>query len=124
LPMHEKYMAKSEDELGAAWHLFNGGYNSAAASKAYYSMYNSAKALLSLKEIYPKKHRGVITQFGLEFVKKGYIEETYGQALAHAKDRRETADYDIDKTISKESAEAIILDAEKFLNFYGGLRRQ
>ena len=30
-----------------------------------------------------------ISNFGLEFVKKGFVEEVYGRALSHAKDRRE-----------------------------------
>ncbi|NOZ76876.1 MAG: HEPN domain-containing protein [Euryarchaeota archaeon] len=113
--MHEKYLAKAAEELSAAKYLFDGNYFDAATGKAYYSMYNAAKALLSLRKIHPKRHGGVIAKFGLEFVKKGFIEDTYGQALAHAKDRREIADYDIDKRITKESAEATIDDAERFL---------
>ena len=56
-----------------------------------------------------------ISNFGLEFVKKGFVEEVYGHALSHAKDRREVADYDIEKNISKEEAESIVEDAKKFL---------
>ena len=51
----------------------------------------------------------------LEFVKKGFVEDAYGRALSHAKDRREVADYDIEKGIGKEEAESIIEDAENFL---------
>ena len=51
----------------------------------------------------------------LEFVKKGFVEDVYGRALSHAKDRREVADYDIEKNIGEEEAEAIVEDAEKFL---------
>ncbi|HJH25578.1 MAG TPA: hypothetical protein C5S37_02135 [Methanophagales archaeon] len=50
-----------------------------------------------------------------EFVKKGFVEEVYGRALSHAKDRREVADYDIEKNNGKEEAESIVEDAEKFL---------
>jgi uncharacterized protein (UPF0332 family) len=82
---HEKHLAKAEKELEAAGYLLKGGYYSDAVSKAYYSMYHAAKALLSTRQMYPRSHRGVISQFGLEFVKKGFIEESYGHALAHAK---------------------------------------
>jgi len=51
----------------------------------------------------------------LEFVKEGFVEDVYGHALTHAKDRREVADYDIEKDIGKEEAESIIEDAENFL---------
>ena len=41
-------------------------------------------------------------QFGLELVKKGFIEETYGRTLSHAKERRETVDYNIDAVMSSD----------------------
>ncbi|MBE9594486.1 MAG: HEPN domain-containing protein [Proteobacteria bacterium] len=113
--MHKKYIENAEEKLEAAEYLLRGGFYNDAVSRAYYSMFYSAKALLSLKEIYPKAHKGVITKFGLEFVKKGFVEDVYGHALSHAKDRREVADYDIEKNISEEEAESIVEDAERFL---------
>lgn len=71
--------------------------------------------LLSTRNICPKAHKGVISKFGLEFVKKGFVEDVYGRALSHAKDRREMADYDIKKNLKKEEAEQIIKDAKNFL---------
>ena len=95
--MYEGYLKNEEYRLNAVKYLFNGGYYDDAVSRAYYSMFYAAKALLSVKEIYPKAHKGVISKFGLEFVKKGFIEDTYGRALNHAKDRKEVAEYDVEK---------------------------
>lgn len=113
--MHNRYIENAEEKLEAAEYLLQGGFYNDAASRAYYSMFYAAKALLSLKEIYPKAHKGVISKFGLEFVKKGFVEDIYGRALTHAKDRREVADYDIEKDITREEAELIVDDAEQFL---------
>ena len=113
--MHNRYIENAEAKLEAAEYLLQGGFYNDAASRGYYSMFYAARALLSLKEIYPKAHKGVIAKFGLEFVKKGFVEDVYGRALTHAKDRREVADYDIEKDITKEDAESIVEDAEKFL---------
>ena len=113
--MYEGYLKNAEYRLNAAKYLYNGGYYDDAVSRAYYSMFYAAKALLSVKEIYPKAHKGVISKFGLEFVKKGLIEDTYGRALNHAKDRREVAEYDVEKKISKNETALIIEDAENFL---------
>jgi uncharacterized protein (UPF0332 family) len=113
--LHKKYIENAEEKLEAAEYLLEGGFYNDAASRAYYSMFYSARALLSLKEIYPKAHKGVILKFGLEFVKKGFVGVVYGRALSHAKDRREVADYDIEKNISEEEAESIVEDAERFL---------
>jgi len=97
--LHKRYIENAEEKLEAAEYLLEGGFCNDAVSRAYYSMFYSARALLSLKEIYPKAHKGVISKFGLEFVKKGFVEDAYGRALSHAKDRREVADYDIEKNI-------------------------
>lgn len=113
--MHKRHIENAEEKLEAAEYLLKGGFYNDAASRAYYSMFYAARALLSLKEIYPKAHKGVISKFGLEFVKKGFVEDIYGRALTHAKDRREVADYDIEKDITQEEAELIVDDAEQFL---------
>ena len=113
--MYEKYIKNAEERLSAAEYLLKGGYYNDAVSRAYYSMFYAARALLSTREIYPKGHKGVILKFGLEFVREDFIEKVYGRALSHAKDRREAADYDIEKKISEEEAESIVEDAKKFL---------
>jgi len=113
--LYERYIENAQERLGAAEYLLKGGFYNDAVSRAYYSMFYSARALLSLKEIYPKAHKGVILKFGLEFVKKGFVEEAHGRALAHAKDRREIADYDIEKNLGEEEAESIVEDATRFL---------
>jgi len=113
--LHEKYIKNAEERLSAAEYLLKGGYYNDAVSRAYYSMFYAARALLSTREIYPKGHKGVILKFGLEFVREDFIEKVYGRALSHAKDRREAADYDIEKKISEEEAESIVEDAKRFL---------
>jgi uncharacterized protein (UPF0332 family) len=105
-----------KEKLEAAEYLFEGKFYSDAVSRAYYSMFYSAKLLLSIKELYPRTHKGVISQFGLEFVKTGFMEDVYGRALTHAKDRREVADYDLEKDFTSQEAEAIIDDARRFLD--------
>jgi uncharacterized protein (UPF0332 family) len=112
----ELLIKKAELKLTSAKILFDNGLYEDAISRAYYCMYYSAKAILTLKGKYPRTHRGVISQFGLEFVKSGDIEYYYAKAFATAEERRERADYDIFYNPTKEEAEEIIEDAEKFLN--------
>jgi len=64
--LYERYIKNAEEKLGAAEYLLKGGFYNDAVSRAYYSMFYSARALLSIKEIYPKAHKGVILKFGLE----------------------------------------------------------
>ncbi len=42
-----------------------------AAGRAYYSMFHAAKALLKIYGREPKPHEGLISEFGLVFVKTG-----------------------------------------------------
>ena len=44
------------------------------------------------------------------------VEKYYGRALRIAEELREEADYSISREISKEEAESLIEDAEKFLD--------
>lgn len=78
-------------------------------------MFHAAKALLALKNMYPKTHKGVVSQFGLQFVTEGFIEELYAKSLTKAEIKREKADYNIYYNPSKEEAKSIVEDAERFL---------
>lgn len=114
--MPERDLALAAETLGAADYLLKGGYYNDAVSRAYYAMFYAARALLSSRDLHPKGHKGLILQFGLEFVKKGFIEETYGRALSHAKERRETVDYNIEAAMTREEAGIIVSDAQDFLD--------
>ncbi len=113
--MPERDLALATETLAAAEYLLKGGYYNDAVSRAYYAMFYASRALLAARNLYPKGHKGLVLQFGLELVKKGFIEETYGRALSHAKERRETVDYNIDAVMSPEEAGTILEDARRFV---------
>jgi len=111
----EILIGKAKRRLDAAYHLLGEGFYEDAVSRAYYSMYFAAKALLLKRDITVKTHKGLLSKFGLEFVDEGVVEKYYGRALRIAEELREEADYSISREISKEEAEATVKDAEKFL---------
>lgn len=113
--MPDRDLALARETLGAAEYLVAGGYYNDAVNRAYYAMFYSARALLARRNIHPRGHKGLILQFGLEFVKTGYIEDIYGRMLSHAKERRETADYNIESKITAGEAESIVDDARNFI---------
>lgn len=63
-----------------------------------------------------RTHTGVISQFGLEFVKKGFIEEVHGRAFSRAKERREECEYGAARAPGREEAEATVADATAFVD--------
>lgn len=113
--MPERDLVLAAETLAAAEYLLKGGYYNDAVSRAYYAMFYASRALLASRNLHPKGHKGLVLQFGLELVKRGFIEETYGRALSHAKERRETVDYNIDAVMSPEEAGIIIEDAQRFI---------
>jgi len=77
-------LEKAEERLEAANYLLEGKYYEDAVSRAYYSMYYAAKAILTLKNVEPKTHEGVLSMFGLHAIRENEVEEYYGKALRYA----------------------------------------
>jgi len=88
----ELLLGEAESKLRSARVLYVNSEYSDAISRAYYSMYYAARALLSIKNIFPKTHKGVISQFGLKFVKEGIIEDSHLKAMSTARESPERAE--------------------------------
>ena len=113
---YKEYLDQALEELEAANLLFERKYYREAVSRAYYSMFHAVQALLILKEIYPKSHKGVIQKFGEEFVKPGLLEKKRGYILSQAETMRLKADYDVGVKISKDECEEILDNCEFFIS--------
>ena len=111
----EKHLAVAEESLNEAKILLENGLYRGAISRAYYSMFHSAKALLLTKNISPRKHSGIVRALGLEFVSRGYLEEVYAKSYKYAFDMRQKADYGVEFVVSKETAKDLVENAELFL---------
>ena len=110
----DHYLEKSENKIKAAELLFENGFYNDCISRSYYSMFWAAKALLLIKGLNVKTHKGLITRFGLDFVKEGYIEKIQGRALRIAKEDREAADYEVDIDYTSNDAKTSIGKAKDF----------
>lgn len=109
------HLEEAEEKLDSAKLLLQNGFFKDAVSRAYYCMYNAARALLLTKDISPKTHKGLISKFGEEFMKMEAEAKNYASILHKAEDLREMADYAVYKEISGDMAESVIDDAELFL---------
>ncbi len=61
----QKHLERAEEKLQAAGILFENNMLNDTISEAYYSMFHAANAVLSLKDVHPKTHKGLISEFGL-----------------------------------------------------------
>jgi hypothetical protein len=111
----ERYIEKAEERLRSARLLFDKEFFDDCISRAYYSMYYGVKAVLLIKGISTRTHKGLITQFGLEFVTKGYVEELLGRIISFVEEERESADYDVFATFTEKEAKEVLENAELFL---------
>lgn len=108
-------MRKAQKSLKAAKKLIAASLTDDAVSRAYYSVFHSARAALMAKGIETRSHKGLISQFALHLVKTGVIEEEYGDILRQEKEDRETGDYESFRTFGKREAAKCVRDAEFFM---------
>jgi len=113
----KKQIEKAEKKLDSSKLLLDNGNFEDSISRAYYGMYHAAMAVLMTKDLEPPKtHSGLITLFGLHFVKEGIFERKYGKMLSDAKEEREEGDYEIFYETTKQRAEEILTNAKEFLS--------
>ena len=109
------YLQKAEKKLEVAGKLFNSGDYDDAVSRAYYAAFHTAQALLLSEGETAESHKGVVTLFGLLFVKTGKFSRNLGKYLANLKDDRESGDYEVFSYIDKETAETAMYEAREFI---------
>jgi uncharacterized protein (UPF0332 family) len=89
-------LAKAERAASSARALLDLGDSDGACSRAYYAMFDAARAALATRGHAPegtKTHGAVHSAFALEFVKTGQIPREIGRALGQVQDIRLLADY-------------------------------
>lgn len=109
------YLQKAEKKLEVAGRLMVSGDYEDAVSRAYYAVFHAAQALLLTEGVRAETHKGVVTLFGLLFVKTGKFKRNLGKYLANLKDDRESGDYEIFSYIDRETAETAIVEAREFI---------
>jgi uncharacterized protein (UPF0332 family) len=95
--------------------LFNSKDYEDSVSRAYYAVFHASQALLLTEGQKAETHKGVVTLFGLLFVKTGKFSKELGKYLSNLKDDRESGDYELFSFIDEETAKVALEEAEKFL---------
>jgi uncharacterized protein (UPF0332 family) len=114
-PEQAALLHKADESLQAARLLNGQHFHGFSVSRAYYTMYYTAEALLLEKGLSFSKHAGVIAAFGQHFAKTGLLPTEFHRYLIEAQDSRNIGDYDTGPGITKEKAEQQLLRAERFL---------
>ena len=109
------YLEKARASLDAATLLLNQGFQDFSASRAYYSMFYAAEALLLSRGMSFPKHSAVVAAFGKEFAKTKLLPVEMHEHLREAEGSRLVSDYDIIEHISEERVRAHLAHAAEFL---------
>ena len=91
------------------------GYWRIAANRLYYACYYAASALLIKNNFTAHTHTGVINQFGLHFVTKGFISKEQGKFFKQLFNLRQSGDYDDWFDIDEKDIKPLLEPAEKFI---------
>lgn len=115
----EALMAKAETATASANALLALGDVDGACNRAYYAMFDAARAALlatngSVRSDIGKTHRGTLNAFSEHFVKTGRITKELGRHLKHAETFRYVADYE-GGSVELVDAKELVLHAENFV---------
>jgi uncharacterized protein (UPF0332 family) len=107
-----EFMARADHSLQAAQLLLEKGFNEDACSRAYYAMFDAARASLSacgapVQSENIKTHSGLIAAFNLHVIKPGLMPQIAGKRLGQAQHSRLLADYDSGFIEPNDAAETV-----------------
>lgn len=107
---------KAEEDIRAAEILVKEGICRIAVSRAYYAMFYTAEALLLTKGLAFSSHKGVISNFGREFIKSGVFDKKFQKTLRNIFELRQNCDYDSLPEIDEGKTKQALQNAKEFLN--------
>jgi uncharacterized protein (UPF0332 family) len=120
-------MTKAERAYASARVLLSIGDVDGAANRAYYAMFDAARAALIISNEATdydigKTHSGLISAFGNQLIKTGLVSKEMGRLLNRAYETRQIADYNgasvelSDVTEMVENAEFLVIELKtKFI---------
>ena len=109
------YMVKANDALSSARILLANNQGAGAANRAYYAMFEAARAALhSIGESGGKTHASVIGRFGARFVKDGPLSPELGRVINDAQRVRIESDYGL-MPPDPEAVRSMVAQAEQFV---------
>ena len=114
-PEVQALLEKAKRSQKVAAKLFKDGDADFAASRAYYSLFYTAEALLLSQDLSFSSHSAVIANFGKEFAKTGILNPKFHHYLMESQDRRNIGDYSVLAEVTKEEVREMLAWAKEFI---------
>jgi len=121
-------LARAERAAASAKLLIDAGDLGGACNRAYYAMFDAARAALlaadaPVKFEAVKTHSGLIAAFSLHLVKPGIIPAQHGKSLRQVDQIRLVADYS-DEEVDSDTAASALGQADSFVEAIGSYIRE
>ena len=97
-------------EMARSWQQWD-----LAANRYYYACFHAVQALFIHNGLASKRHSGMISQFGLHFIKPVIIDDRLGSFLTRMEQLREKGDYNCIFSVSEEEMNSIIEPAHELV---------
>ena len=107
-------LERAETNLQVAKELLEKGYHDVSASRAYYTAFYAASALLLNEGIDTSKHSGVIALIHQHFVKSGKLSKEQGRNLNWLFELRSAGDYGVSLHVDSNDAHRAVDIARDF----------
>jgi uncharacterized protein (UPF0332 family) len=118
------FWTKAAEAARSARVLLDAGDPNGAANRAYYAMFNAARAALAARTDLPvtdvRRHTAVLQLFSLHLVKPGLVDAAISADLNEVFRARAIADYD-EPPLSAEEAGDLLVAMDRMLAAVGAL---
>ena len=112
-------LSKAQRACDSARMLLEAGDVDGACNRAYFAMFDAARAALMVHDAdgpfaEGKTHRGLIAAFGLSLVKPGLVSRELGKSLKRAEEIRLVADFR-NESVTAQEAQVLIAESQVFV---------
>lgn len=111
----QRYIARAEESAAAATANLPLGHYVVVVNRAYYAIFDCARALLHEHDIDAKTHQGAYVKFNEIFIKTGEISSEMRKLYWSVFELRQSGDYDIDAEVGEDDAVFALDAANQFL---------
>lgn len=111
----DSLLTLSSEDLDTAELLYKNNRYRPSISRAYYSMFYAAQALLISGGFDTSTHKGVIKLINQHFVNTGKLVPDVAKLLKSTHDLKQSGDYETDFVANQEVADQAIADAKTFI---------
>ncbi|MBO7140274.1 MAG: HEPN domain-containing protein [Prevotella sp.] len=87
-----------------------------AANRFYYACFHAVQALFIQNRLASRRHSGMLSQFGLHFIKTGIIDDRLGAFLHRMEQLREKGDYNCQFSVEKEELLSFVSPAHELIS--------